>query len=76
MPKTPAVNVDLINEKIQNIRDDVDDLETTLKKEYTPLSITNGIDTRVKKFESLWDWGIKIVLGAILLAILAVIGLK
>ncbi len=76
MPKTPAVNVDLINEKIQNIRDDVDDLETTLKKEYTPLSTTTAIDTRVKKFESLWDWGIKIVLGAILLAILAVIGLK
>lgn len=76
MPKPPAVNVALINEKIQNIRDDVDDLEDTLKKEYTPLSATNAIDNRVKKFESLWDWGIKIVLGAILLAILAVIGLR
>jgi tetrahydromethanopterin S-methyltransferase subunit B len=76
MPKSPAVNVDLINEKIQNIRDDVDDLETTLKKEYTPLSTTNAIDIRVKKFESFWDWSIKIVLGALIVAILAIIGLK
>lgn len=70
------VNVELINEKIQTIRNDVDDLEDTIKKEYTPLSMTNGIDTRVKKFESFWDWGIKIVLGAMILAILAIIGLK
>lgn len=76
MSKQPAVNVELINSKIQNIRDDVDDLEDTIKKEYTPLSMTNGIDTRVKKFESFWDWGIKIVLGAMILAILAIIGLK
>lgn len=75
MPKQ-VVNVELINSKIQNIRDDVDDLEDTLKKEYTPLTVTNGIDTRVKKFESFWDWGIKILLGAIIVAILAVIGLK
>lgn len=76
MPKQPAVNVELINSKIQNIRDDVDDLEDTLKKEYTPLTVTNGIDTRVKKFEGLWDWAIKIVLGAMIVAILAIIGLK
>jgi tetrahydromethanopterin S-methyltransferase subunit B len=76
MPKQPAVNVALINEKIQNIKDDVKDLEDTIKKEYTPLSTTNAIDTRVKKFESFWDWGIKIVLGALIVAILAIIGLK
>ncbi len=76
MPKQPAVNVELINSKIQNIRDDVDDLEDTLKKEYTPLTVTNSIDTRVKKFEGLWDWAIKIVLGAMIVAILAIIGLK
>lgn len=76
MPKQPAVNVELINSKIQNIRDDVDDLEDTLKKEYTPLTTTNAIDTRVKKFEGLWDWAIKIILGAMLVAILAIIGLK
>jgi tetrahydromethanopterin S-methyltransferase subunit B len=70
------VNIELINEKIQTIRKDVDDLDDTLKKEYTPLSMTNGIDTRVKKFESFWDWGIKIVLGAMIVAILAIIGLK
>lgn len=72
----PKVNIDLINEKIGNIRKDVDDLENTIKKEYTPLSTTNAIDGRVKKFESLWDWGIKIVLGAIIVGILAVIGLS
>lgn len=76
MPKQPAVNVELINEKIQTIRKDVDDLEDTIKNEYTPLTVTNGIDTRVKKFEGLWDWAIKIVLGAIIVAILAIIGLK
>jgi tetrahydromethanopterin S-methyltransferase subunit B len=70
------VNTELINEKIQTIRKDVNDLEDTIKKEYTPLTMTNGIDTRVKKFESFWDWGIKIVLGAMILAILAIIGLK
>ena len=74
MPK--AVNVELINEKIQTIREDVDELEDTIKSEYTPLTTTNAIDTRVKKFESFWDWGIKIVLGAMILAILAIIGLK
>lgn len=70
------VNVELIESKIQNIRDDVGDLEDTLKKEYTPLTKTNEIDTRVKKFEGLWDWAIKIILGAMLVAILAIIGLK
>lgn len=70
------VNVELINEKIQTVKKDVADLEDTIKKEYTPLTVTNGIDTRVKKFENFWDWGIKIVLGAMILAILAIIGLK
>lgn len=74
MPKT--VNVELINSKIQNIRDDVDELEDTIKKEYTPLSTTSGIDNRVKKFENFWDWGVKLILGAIMLAVLAIIGLK
>jgi len=74
MPK--KINIELIEDKIKNIREDVDDLEDTLKKEYTPLSTTNIIDTRVKKFESLWEWGIKIVLGAMIIGILAVIGLK
>lgn len=76
MVKEKHVNVELIESKIQNIRDDVDDLEDTIKKEYTPLTKTNEIDTRVKKFESFWDWGIKIVLGAMIIAILAIIGLK
>lgn len=70
------VNVELINEKIQTVKKDVADLEDTIKKEYTPLTVTNGIDTRVKKFENFWDWGIKIVLGAMIVAILAIIGLK
>lgn len=74
MPR--KINIELIEDKIKNIRKDVDDLEDTIKKEYTPLSMTNGIDTRVKKFENFWDWGIKIILGALILGILAVIGLK
>jgi tetrahydromethanopterin S-methyltransferase subunit B len=76
MAKQKEVNVELINEKIQTVKKDVADLEDTIKKEYTPITVTNNIDTRVKKFESFWDWGIKIVLGAMIVAILAIIGLK
>jgi tetrahydromethanopterin S-methyltransferase subunit B len=76
-------NDDLIKEKFTNIHKRVDgvntavtDLEDLVKKEYTPMSTTNGIDKRVSKFEGFWDWGIKIVLGAMILGILAIIGLK
>lgn len=70
------INVELIQSKIQDIRDDVDELEDTLKKEYTPLSTTEGIDKRVKKFEDYWDWALKIVLGALIVAVLALVGLR
>lgn len=76
-------NSELVEEKFKTIHKRIDsadkavvDLEDLIKKEYTPMSTTNVIDTRVKKFENFWDWGIKIVLGAMILAILAIIGLK
>lgn len=72
----PKLNVELITDKIKILREDVDELEDTIKKEYATINITNGIDKRVKKFEDYWDWGIKIVLGALIVGVLALIGLK
>ena len=72
----PKINPELIMEKIKNVKDDVDELEEVVKKEYTPMVTTNAIDVRVKKFEGYWEWGIKIVLGALIVSILAIIGLK
>jgi len=71
----PKPNYDLILEKVGNVKKDVDDLEKTVKAEYTPLSKTNEIDKRVTKFEGFWDWGIKLVLGALIIGILALLGL-
>jgi len=80
MPKLP--NIELIEEKIINVKKDVqhaqksvDDLEQTVKKEYTPLIKTKEIDKRVGKFENFWDWAIKIILGAIILGIITLLGL-
>lgn len=82
MPKLPKVNIELIEEKFKNVHkriDDADaavaDLEQTVKKEYTPLSSHNELKRTVGKFENFWDWGLKIVLGAIILGIIALLGL-
>lgn len=78
-----VINWELIKSKMKNLKDDVrdlkdefDDLEKTVKNEYTPLSTTRIIDSRVAKFESLWDWALKLVFGAIIISLLALIGLK
>lgn len=80
MPKLP--NIELIEEKILNVKKDVahaqqsvDELEETVKKEYTPLSTTRQIEKDVDKFKNLWDWAMKIILGAMLVGILALLGL-
>lgn len=71
----PKVNYELIQEKLNNVKEDVADLETTIKSEYTPLSYTKNLDKRVTKFEGLWDWALKIILGALILGTLAILGL-
>lgn len=75
MSKVPRINVELIESKIQNIRDDVDDLEDTIKKEYTPLTYTKNVDKRLNKFEAIWDWALKIVLGTIIMGLLVLLGM-
>lgn len=62
--------------EVKEVENEVVDLENLIKKEYTPLTTTNGIDKRVTKFEGIWDWGIKIILGALIVGILALLGLK
>lgn len=75
-------NSELVDEKFRNVHkridgvhSEVDELEKLVKDEYTPISTTTNIDTRVKKFEGFWDWGIKLILGALIIAILAILGL-
>lgn len=65
-----------VHKRIDGVSVEVDELEKLVKSDYTPKSTTTNIDTRVKKFESFWDWGIKLVLGVLIVAILAILGLK
>lgn len=62
--------------EVKEVENEVTDLENLIKKEYTPLTTTSGIDKRVTKFEGIWDWGIKIILGSLIVGILALLGLK
>lgn len=64
-----------IGKEIDEVQEDLKSLKKEVKEEYTPKSTTSEIDGRVKKFEGLWDWFLKIVFGAIVLALLAIIGL-
>lgn len=75
-------NSELVDEKFRNVHkridgvhSEVDELEKLVKDEYTPISTTTNIDTRVKKFEGFWDWGIRLILAALIAGILAILGL-
>lgn len=77
-----TVNIELIDEKIKNIKDDIKRLETDVEdfkkvipNTYATISTTTGLDLRVKRFESFWEWALKIILGAILMGILTILGM-
>ena len=74
------INIELIEEKFKTFRKDVniaqksaDDLEKLIKSEYATIKITDAISSRVSKFEGLWDWVVKLILGFLILGVLALL---
>jgi len=64
-----------VHKRVDEVHSEVNELESLVKSDYTLVATTNGIDKRVSKFESFWDWAIKIILSALIIGTLAILGL-
>lgn len=65
--------VETIKEGLDSVAHDVIELEKTVKEEYTPMYKHNEIEKQVSKFEEYWNWFIKLIFGALTLAVIGLL---
>jgi len=61
---------------IDDIKSDIKDLKDAIEDGYTRKDEHQALENRVKSIENMKEWGIKIVIGSIILSLLTFIGLK
>lgn len=69
-------SIKLIEQSLTYMTTGIAEIKESIKNGLATKKDLDTLDMRVKNIESIKDWAIKIVLGAIIVSLLAVIGLK
>ena len=68
-------NVAVMRSELETVKNDVGDIKKSMKADYVTRTEFEPIKDRVDSMEKTKEWVAKIIIGAVMLALLALIGL-
>lgn len=74
--KSMDKSIAIIETKVESIENTLDRIEKKIDNETVRKESFKALNARVGKLESMRDWAVRIVIGAIILGLLGLVGLR